>query len=92
MKLRFEILRDRNNDIAAAYGLKWSFPADLKALYQQFGINLAEANGEASWTLALPARYIIGPDRKVHYLRTDPDYTRRPEPSETLEIVENLLL
>ncbi len=89
-KLRFEVLRDKGNEVAAAYGLRWSLPDDLKALYLRFGIDLAEGQGEDSWTLPMPARYIIGADGVVRYARMDPDYTRRPEPEETIEVLAHL--
>lgn len=73
-----------------AYGLRWALPADLKEIYGQFGIDLAEFNGEESWTLPLPARFIVDPEGIVRYARVGPDYTRRPEPEETLEALEGL--
>jgi peroxiredoxin len=89
-KLNFEILRDPGNEVAHAYGLRWALPDDLRRLYTQFGIDLAETNGEDSWTLPMPARFIINSAGEVKYARTDPDYTRRPEPQETLEELKRL--
>jgi peroxiredoxin len=65
-------------------------PDDLKGLYKNFGIDLAETNGEDSWSLAVPARFIIDTAGVVRYVRADPDYTRRPEPEETLEELKRL--
>lgn len=90
-KLNFEVLRDPGNQVAAAYGLRWALPEDLRGLYEQFGIDLAAAHGEDSWTLPMPARYIIGTDGVIRYARTDPDYTRRPEPEETIKALEHLV-
>ena len=84
-KFRFEILRDSGNAVASSYGLRWAFPDDLKKLYLGFGIDLEEGNGDGSWTLPIPARYIIDRDGLIRYARFDPDYTRRPEPRETLD-------
>ena len=84
-KLKFEILRDPGNDVAHTYGLRWTFPEDLKQLYLKFEIDLEKNNGDDSWTLAVPGRYIIDRGGVIRYARVDPDYTRRPEPRETLE-------
>ncbi len=65
-------------------------PDDLKELYLQFGINLAVSNGDDSWTLPIPARYIIDREGVIRYARSDPDYTRRPEPDETIEALRRL--
>jgi peroxiredoxin len=89
-KLNFEILRDPGNEIAQAYNLRWAFPDDLKALYLGFGMDLAKFNDDDSWTLPVPARFIITPDGVVRYARVDTDYTRRPEPQETLEALRTL--
>ncbi len=88
--LRFEILTDRGNEVGARFGLRFEFPEDLREVYRGLGVDLPTNNGEPSWTLSMPARYIIGPDGKVHYSRVHPDYTKRPAPSETLRALEQL--
>lgn len=88
--LDFEILHDPRNEIAHAYGLRWSVPDDLKTLYGSFKIDLEAANGDDSWTLPMPARFIIDPAGSIRYAEFDPDYTRRPEPARTLEAVRGL--
>jgi peroxiredoxin len=89
-KLKFEMLRDLENEVAQAYGLRWNLPSDLKKLYLSFGIDLAAANGESSWTLAVPATFIIDKTGVVRYVNADPDYTRRPEPQDTLEALKRI--
>ena len=89
-KLKFDILRDPGNDIAHTYGLRWTLPGDLKEIYLQFEIDLAASNGDDSWTLPIPGRFIIDQAGTVRYARIDPDYTRRPEPSETLDALKHL--
>jgi peroxiredoxin len=51
---------------------------------------LPAGNGDDSWTLPLAARYVIDSEGVIRYARTDPDYTRRPEPEETLEALRKL--
>jgi len=89
-RLRFEILRDPGNEVAHAYGSRWVVPDDLKELYKTFGIDLTEVNGDTSWTLPLPGCFILDRVGVVQYARVDPDYTRRPEPQETLSCVRSL--
>jgi peroxiredoxin len=86
-KLGFDILYDAGNKIASTYGLVYDFPADLKALYLQFGINLEETNGDGSWQLPMPARYVIGQDGRVSWASVNPDYTQRPEPEDTIAVL-----
>ena len=89
-KLAFDILRDPGNTVAASYGLRWTLPEDLKQLYLGWGIDLSAANGDDSWTLPIPARYIVDGAGTVRYARANADYTRRPEPEETLEALRAL--
>ena len=89
-RLRFPLLRDESNEVAEAFGLRWTLPDDLRKLYLQFGIDLAESNGEDGWTLPVPARYVIETDGVVRSASVDVDYTVRPEPGETLEALRIL--
>lgn len=83
--LTFPILGDAGNAVAAAYGLKFTLEPAVKALYGgTFKLDLPTFNGDDSWTLPMPARFVIRPDGIVAYAEVDPDYTTRPDPSEFL--------
>jgi peroxiredoxin len=83
-KLAFDILSDHGNAVAERFGLRFALPDDLRAVYLSIGIDLAKHNGEPSWTLAMPARFLVGRQGIVRAADVDPDYTRRPEPDKTL--------
>lgn len=85
--IEFDILNDPGNEVAASFGLRWSFPDYLKETYKEFDIDLERFNGDDSWTLPMPASYVIGEDGTIVRAEYDPDYTRRPEPTETLEFL-----
>ncbi len=91
-RLAFPILTDRGNEVAAAFGLRFRMPDDLIALYKGFGNDLAAVNGEPSWTLPMPARYVIGADGRILHAEVNPDYTRRPEPSTLLPVLRQAAL
>jgi peroxiredoxin len=82
--LSFPILSDHGNSVANEFGLRFRLPDDLIAVYKGFGNDLTVGNGEDSWTLPMPARYVIGTDGVIAYAEVNPDYTRRPDPSELL--------
>jgi peroxiredoxin len=65
-------------------------PDDLKQLYLGFGVDLEASNGEDSWTLPVPGTYVIDSSGIIRYASADADYTRRPEPEETLQALEAL--
>ena len=89
--LTFEMLADPGNETAATYGLRHTLPDDLSALYTQFGIDLPKFNGDDSWTLPMPARYIIDTAGVVQYAEVNADYTKRPEPDDTVAALKQLV-
>jgi peroxiredoxin len=89
-KLGFPILSDAGAAVAAEFGLRFSLPDDLIEVYKQFGNDLAEINNDPSWVLPMPARYVIGTDGVIAYAEVNPDYTRRPDPSELLPVLDRL--
>lgn len=82
--LSFPILSDPHNDVAAAFGLRFEMPDYLIDLYKALKNDLPAFNGDASWTLPMPARFVVGKDGIILYAEVNPDYTRRPEPEDML--------
>ncbi|WP_316233281.1 peroxiredoxin-like family protein [Bradyrhizobium sp. SZCCHNPS2010] len=82
--LSFPILSDPHNDVAAAFGLRFEMPDYLIDLYKSLKNDLPAFNGDPSWTLPMPARFVVGQDGVVLYAEVNPDYTRRPEPEDML--------
>ena len=50
-----------------------------------FGNDLAVRNGEDSWTLPMPGRFVIDRSGIIRTVDVDPDYRFRPEPEKTVE-------
>jgi peroxiredoxin len=90
LKLGFPILSDVGNVVASKMKISFSLPDDLKQIYLGFGVDLQKANGDESWVLPLPARYIIDQDSVIQYAELDPDYTVRPEPEHTILALKDL--
>jgi peroxiredoxin len=88
--LPFELLRDLGNRVAEAYGLVFTLPEDLQAIYLKLGIDLARGNGDGTWRLPIPARFVIDRQGIIRAVDADPDYTRRSEPARTVEILRRL--
>ncbi|BEO42274.1 peroxiredoxin [Serratia marcescens] len=89
--LTFPLLSDAGNRLAAQFGLRYRLPDALIALYQQrLGLDLTQFNQDDSWTLPLPARFVIARDGRIVYAEAHADYTRRPEPQALLSVLEGL--
>ena len=88
--LGFEVLTDAGNEVAAKFGLRFALPAYLREIYASFPLDIAAYNGDASWTLPMPARFIVDGRGVIRYAQSDPDYTIRPEPEETVAALRAL--
>jgi len=86
--LQFSLLSDKGNKTASRFGLVFSLPDDLHKLYSDFGINLEKFNGDDSWTLPMPARFILDQQGTILKADVNPDYTIRPEPGDIIEILK----
>ncbi|KPF74726.1 alkyl hydroperoxide reductase [alpha proteobacterium AAP81b] len=89
-RLSFPILTDLGSTIADRFGLRFRLPDDLLALYAGFGADLKAINAEASGTLPMPARFVIGQDGVIAYAEVSADYTRRPDPEALLPALRRL--
>jgi len=88
--LGFPILGDHAGEIAAQFGVRWTLPDYLRETQKALGADLTQFNGEDSWTLPMPARYVISQDCQIVYAEVNADYTRRPEPSAIFPVLEQL--
>ena len=84
LNLGFDILTDHRLQVAAQFGLVFEFPDYLKTVYSQFGNKLDQFHGESAYRLPMPARYIVDRQGVIRSANVSPDYTVRPEPSETV--------
>lgn len=88
--LTYPIVEDTGLGIAKSFGLVFALPADLKAVYESFGIDLPKNTGHPEWELPMPARYVVDRDGIIRSAEVDPDYTVRPEPSATLALLRGI--
>ncbi len=89
-KLGFPILVDAGGTVTAEFGLRYALSADMIALNKKLGTDLTHINGESSWTLPMPGRYLIAQDGIIEYAEVNADYTHRPDPSELYSILDRL--
>ncbi len=87
--LDFEVLSDRGNKVAHAYGVAYKIP---KVIAGQFKgrLDLAKHNGDDSSTLPLGATYVVDREGIIRYAFVDADYRKRAEPSTVLAAVRGL--
>ncbi|MBZ9870465.1 AhpC/TSA family protein [Mesorhizobium sp. BR1-1-9] len=88
--LSFASLADAGGEVAHAFGLRWKVSDELRAVEEGGDMDLAAFNGDRSWTLTMPARYVVAPDGTIAYADISVDYTRRGDPSELIPVLAHL--
>jgi peroxiredoxin len=91
LNLGFDVLTDTKLQVAGRFGLVHVLPDDLKTLYAQLGSRLDEFNDDEAYRLPMPARFVIDQQKTVRSADINADYTIRPEPSETIRVLETLV-
>ncbi len=89
-KLEFPLLSDLGNGYGRQLSVVHALPDYLREVYTEFGIVLPDFNGDDSWELPLATRIVIDSRGKIRSVEADTDYTRRPEPEETLDVLRSL--
>ena len=83
-KLGFPLLSDSGNKIATGFGLTYSVPEEQRAIYKRAFVNVPFVNEDASWTLPIPATFVLDRQGIITYMSANEDYTQRPEPADIL--------
>ena len=89
-ELPFEVLSDIGNRTANDYGLVMEVPDIVRPLYEAWGVDLLERNGNASWRLPLPATYVLDRDGVIVAGYVNKDYTLRMEPADIIAALDKL--
>jgi len=89
-KVEYDILHDAGNAVAAKFGVAMRLPDDLIEVYRKIGVDLEKFNGDQAWTLPVPTRLLLDQAGTVRFVDSDPDYTSRSEPEETLKALRAL--
>lgn len=88
--LGFEVLSDKSNLLAKQCNLVYELDHSLRPLYKEFGIDIPAFNADNSFTLPIPATYVVDRDGIIKMAFVDADYTKRLEPSEVITALRGL--
>jgi len=89
--LAFDVLSDTGSRMAKAFGIAYTLPEPLRALYTQIGHALPEINADDSWTLPVPATFVLDRNGIVTLAHVDVDYRVRLEPQAALDEVRRVV-
>lgn len=88
--LGLTLLSDVDGDYARLCGVHYEMSDSHAALYERFGLDLAQVNAGAGWALPIPATYVVGGDGVVTFAYAEVDWARRAEPADILAAVERV--
>lgn len=88
--LPFEILTDLHLETAERYRLVHVLPEYLRDVYKSFGVTLDRFHDGPDYRLPTPARDVMSPDGVIRAADVNADYTLRPDPAETVRILQSL--
>lgn len=88
--LKYSLFTDLNNKAANEFGLVFKLPPAYQNIYNLLNIHLNKLNGDTSWTLPVPATFIISKDGNIASTYINADYTQRMEPSDIITQLEKL--
>jgi peroxiredoxin len=82
--LEFPVLSDVSQATIAAYGLRYAVPVALQELYLKFGNDLRERNADGTWSLPVPATFVVDRRGVIRARFVEMDFTKRMEPADVV--------
>jgi len=82
------VCSDVNNSVANDYKLVFKLVEGVKKTYMDFGFDLSVINNDPSWTLPIPATFVIDTDGVVRWSYVNADYTKRLDTTDILDAIE----
>ena len=75
--LPFRVLSDVDLAYSFGLGLVVWVGEEIIELYKRLGIDLPRFQGNDSWFLPIPATFVVGHDRRIRAVTSNPDFRRR---------------
>ena len=91
LRLPFEVLSDRGNQVAHSYKVAFTLPDSIRRVYKDtFKLELPRFNGDDTWSLPMPSRFIVDQQAVIRAADVNLDQTVRPEPDTAIEALKLL--
>ena len=89
-KVSFDVLSDPKLETARKFGIVYQLDSDTNEKYKGYGIDLVKQNETKTPDLPLSATYIVNQKGEIVYAFLEPDYKKRAEPNEIIEILSKM--
>ena len=89
-KLDFAVLTDRDLSYSHQLGIVWEHPKEMQDVFKQMGVDFVERTGRSSLEVPIPATFLVGQDGIIMNAYTDPDYSKRLEPTTAVQWIDEM--
>jgi peroxiredoxin len=91
-ELEFDVLSDATQQVIRDYRVQFEVAGDLQAVHlDAFELDLRLQTADGSWSLPVPATFVLGRDRTVVAAHVDADYRHRMEPRDILAALDGMI-
>ncbi len=88
--MTYTLLSDSDAKAVKAFGVAFKVDDPTVEKYKGFGIDLEKASGHDHHILPVPSVFIIGTDRTIRFVHSNPDYRVRLAESKVLEAAKTV--
>ncbi|MDA8438957.1 MAG: peroxiredoxin-like family protein [Propionibacterium sp.] len=89
--LTFPVLSDAGSGVSRVYRLAHTLPEGMRDIYAERGVDVPAATGDPSYTLPIPATYLIDTDATIAWSFVNADHTMRAEPDDAVAALAALI-
>lgn len=86
--LSFPVLSDVDLHVSRQFDLVFDLPDYLIEIYKASGLDVTKHNGNDDWQLPKPATFIIDEDGVIRFVEVPSDYTKRVDPEQIIQKLE----
>ncbi len=90
LNLSIDLLSDVDSGVALNFGVAFRAPEEYRNWLQSRGTNLGERHGNDAWIIPIPAAFVVDATGIIRYAFVEPEFVRRPEPSEIVAVLRQL--
>jgi len=88
--LSFPVLSDLDQTVIRAFRLRYTVPAELRAMFEARGQDISRQNADGSWTLPISATYVTDHTGTIVLAHAEAEWRIRLDPTDIIEALTKL--
>lgn len=87
-RLDYPILFDKGNEVSKKFGIVFTLAESLRPIHKAFEMDIPAHNGDESFTLPVPATFVINRNSEIVFASVNPNWMERTEAHEYLSVLK----